>query len=271
SEGYVDLQPGMRLRVEYQSYQLVNLTTDPTQPYRNGFVGNGTAYYEVCSYGENGSSIGFSPFLSRIESTTVTPSRGGAGGIIDLLGVDYARPYYRLFYPKQFPSSDEKGFSGSQKNVTLVGADNLEALKKATEAYQTRGNFDGLTQIVYAFFRGRAIVTPEIAFFLNEQPTYVSVGTTIRQFISSYANLPRGKELERIQEERYGFSYRRSLDNTLLYKLPSSSVNTNGSSPGYEPVFFNKNNYQLYSTGRDSFDLPILAGDALTFKPNGGF
>jgi hypothetical protein len=65
-------------------------------------------------------------------------SKKGGGGVIDLHQPGYQKPYYRLFYPNRIPQSDSFGSVGTVQNVTLIAADTLTALGKATEEYLSK-------------------------------------------------------------------------------------------------------------------------------------
>ena len=49
------------------------------------------------------------------------------------------------------------------------------------------------------FFRGKAVILPEIQVYVGSKPTYVPVGTTIRQLVEMYDDIPSaglsGKDL----------------------------------------------------------------------------
>lgn len=265
ASGYIDLQPGMRLRVDFQEYQ----APDPgSQALLNGFVGNGTSYIEVSSYMNASGTLlsGFNPFLSALQSTTVAANTGGAGGAIDLLGTPYAYQYFRLFYPKSITSADSTGYVGTQENVSLVGASTLSNLNTATQAYLTSGTCAGCSA-VQTFFRGRVTVTPEIPVFVYGVARYVPVGTTIRNLMQGFTNMPYFAA-NSVQVSLQGWSYNRWL---------SHAINNPTSTPTWNPATFGAvqllsgsgqqytGGYQYYGDNLDSFDLPVLGGDNVTF------
>ncbi|WP_019509551.1 LamG-like jellyroll fold domain-containing protein [Pleurocapsa sp. PCC 7319] len=88
ANGAVDLQAGMRLRVDYQNYQFVH----PGQSTANsGFVGSGTSYYTLNSYrDETNLMINFDGFLSQIQPYVTTDiATVGAGSSLDLVLTDF--------------------------------------------------------------------------------------------------------------------------------------------------------------------------------------
>jgi hypothetical protein len=265
ASGYINLQPGMRLRLDFQEYQ----EPDPGNPdFLNGFVGTGTSYIEVASFMNASGNLltGFNPFLAALQSTTVTTNTGGAGGGIDLMGAPYAYPYFRLFYPKSVASADSTGYVGTQENVSLVGASTLSNLNTATQAYLTSGTCSGCAA-VQTFFRGRVTVTPEIPVFMLGVLRYVPVGTTIRNLMQGFTNMPYFAA-NTVQVSQQGQFYSRWLPHAI--KNPTTS-------PIWSPATFDSvqllsgtgqqytGGYQYYGSNQDSFDLPVLGGDNVTF------
>lgn len=248
-QGYIDLQPGMRLRVDYQNYQFV-APSDPTAI--NGFVGSGSSFYQVHRYmypTATGAKyrLGFDGFLSRIHLLVSSEAaQGGAGGIVDLLDPAYRRPYYRLFYPKQI--SNSTGHIGAERVAVLIGADSLDEMGKATAKYlNNNGELPNTDKSVGFYFRGRATVIPEISVFVNEQPLFVPVGTTVRQLMERYDNIPvdqPGQDLVRLQGA--------SRPQRLIHK------GVNGI-PSYQ--FINYKEIRQTSSGSNEFDLPVVKGD----------
>ena len=259
--GFVDLTPGMRLRLDYQVHQSID--PSPTN-YLNGFVGSGTSYLQV-SASPSGTAIltGFSPFLAALQRTAVAPNQGGAAGPIDLSGQAFAYPYYRLFYPQNYPSSDSTGSVGVANNPVIFGAGSLSDVNTATRSYLQNGNF-GQVSGVGAFFRGRVTVTPEVPILLFGQPTYVAVGTTIRQLLSGLTTLPRmtGLGFNPPSQMFYRWMIADYVPNSnpALWKFPALGdglFNLISGSPG---------GYQAYSAVLDSLDLPVVGGDYLSFQ-----
>ncbi len=263
TNGYVDLQPGMRLRVDFQAHQTID--PSPQNPL-NGFVGSGTSVLDVCGYLASSGSLltGFSPFISPLQRTVVAPNLGGAGGVIDLIGVSFAYPYFRMFYPQNFLSSDSTGFAGSANNVALIGAGSIAAMAQATESYLSTGRVDGSSAVV-TFFRGRASLIPQIPVFIQGQPVYLPLGTTIRQALSGYTYIPY------ISASRpYSFIAPTNFCSRRL--AMALSVQTHPQTiyslqlPGLTPVTLSTTSsggYQQYTETLDSFDLPLLGGDSL--------
>lgn len=192
---YIDLQPGMRLRVDFAANQFVG----PSSPL-NGLVGSGQFYFNIGR--DSSQRIVFDTFLSAISApeTSAPFGQASASGVIDLQAAGAARRHYRLFYPTQLPAATAPGDARQARNVTLIGADTLPDLVAATDAYQRDSTLavaakDNLP-IIALGFRGRAIAVPEIGVYVNRQVgdsirhtalTYVPIGTTLRQLLDQQA------------------------------------------------------------------------------------
>jgi hypothetical protein len=253
--GYVDLLPGMRLRLDYQTYQFVGAQDSGGL---SGYVGSGSAYVDIGSYFYGGSlSAGFNAFLARLQRPAVPPLIGGGGGIIDLYAERGRRAYYRLLYPSDFTASAGPGETGTLKNVVILGADTIATIETATGTYMAQGNFEGVdpNSISAISFRGRAVAFPEIEVLVNGQPLYVAIGTTVRDVIGQFARLPFRQSLA-----VGGVTYERAIGN--LVDQPGD-VQPSYTIPRTNSVYFDYQALPLYSNGMDAFDLPVLQGDAL--------
>ncbi len=267
--GYIDLHPGMRLRVDYQMYQSVDpADSSPERPSSNGFVGNTTAYYHLNRYARTLStgaieySLGFDPFVSKLATgfdTTLIKNvtESGAGGLVDLMQSSFRRPYYRLFYHRQAPGTTTVG--RSERVATLVGSNSLSDLNEAAQEFITTGQIATTSRRVTFFFRGRALVIPEIQIFLHDQPTYVPIGTSVRQLLENWTdilptttanpNLPVASAL---------------LPRTQGPPRPqrlSHEGTTN--TPTYR--FMNLDTDASTVNGTDALDVPVLKGDRYYF------
>lgn len=245
----VDLQPGMRLRIESQARQFVG--AEEREQLLNGFVGTGATVAEVVAgLDPSGARVtGFNPFLATMRPM-VEGNAGGGGGVIDLQARGFARPYCRLFYPPSFPGSDSAGFAGFEKNAALLAADSYADLEAATALYIGQGDFEGLRNASAATFRGRVAVTPEIRVFLDGNPVWVPVGTTLRQLASTFTPLPPP------EVPVDGIQLLRSIGNLVDDANKATFYNT-------DPVDFGDRYLGVYSNGADCYDLPLLAGDSL--------
>lgn len=247
-ENYLDLHPGMRLRVDFQNYQFTRASETRA---RNGHVGSGTAYYYLNSYthqtndGKIHQLLGFDSFLSQVQVDHMPLADDGAGGIVDLFrGPDSRKTHYRLFYPRQFQGL------GPEQVATFLGSDDLAGLEGATPSLLNNGSVTP-NGVISFYFRGKATVIPEIQIFISDNPVYVPVGTTIRQLVERQAGLPApglGEDLGAF------LGVARPL--RLLHEGPNSR-------PTY--VFLNMETYSTFGDTSDLFDLPVIMGDRFYF------
>jgi hypothetical protein len=171
AEKTIDLQGGMRLRVDYQTYQFVHPALSSAS---SGFVGSGTSYYDLHDYNLGDRTIlSFDGFLSQIQPF-VTGQKGVASGL-DTFQVGLQHPYLRLVYPGEISDS-----VNPDHTARLVCGPSLTALNQGSASFS---------------FCGRATVIPEIAVVVNGQPTFISVGTTLGQLMARFGGLstPGGK------------------------------------------------------------------------------
>ncbi len=266
ANAYVDIQAGMRLRVESAvfEYAAPNSTL-------NGFVGSSVAHYDVVGY-INPSGIArlaFDAFLGSIRPPNVLSPTNVAGGIIDFQGNQLARRYYRLFYPPNFSSSSQ-GNTSTANNVMLIGANTLADLTAATTAYlQNQSCAPGATSVLCNLFRGRAIAIPEILVYLADQtvnfppgtqptvgaqPVYVPVGTTVRNLI----------------ERRFNWIFTQAYPESKISLMrPYRQISRNAAPPkpsNYNTVQFNQSTAPV--TRPDNYDAPLVKGDVLSFTNN---
>ena len=185
ASGYVDLMPGMRLRIEYGSFQSIG----PGQPL-NSFTGSGAGYYGISTFlkRSNGGfvdTIAFNSYLAANRAPLIAPTSSGASSIIDIQSQHGPRRYYRILYPKTFISPTYSGNPGASENVTLVGADTRALIQSATDDYENgRPIFTG-ANVDAVYFAGRALLIPELLMFVNSVPTWVTLGTTLRNVVES--------------------------------------------------------------------------------------
>jgi hypothetical protein len=251
---YVDLSPGMRLRIDFEAHQAV----DPASSALNGFVGAGSTTVDVVQSqsAQYGVVTAIDPFLSSLQGFAVPAPNGGAGGVADLRSVAQA-PYWRLLYPPTFTSSDDIGVIGTQENVVLVGAATWSDLVAATSSYLNSRTVPPPSM----FFRGRATVVPQLPVYVQGVQQFVTLGATVRHLLSGLGPVPwlsGGSVLFGVTSP-----YTRSW--TPLTNGPTWTVG------GVAAVRFTGaggGSYAAYADTLDSFDLPVLAGDMLAVLPS---
>jgi hypothetical protein len=250
---WVDLVPGMRLRIEGESYQGIDPST--ANPL-NGFVPSGTTYAEVGTSAAAAGRLGLNPFLTQAVGS-VTPdailsATSAVGGVADVTG-QFQLPYWRLCYPAlPLTSAGSQGWAGTQQNATLLGAPDRATLEQQTQAYAANGV---VTSYAAAYFNGRVMVTPEISIFVAGQRAWVPLGTSLRNVLETLAPVPYFGAVDLDVEPK---------PEVLSRALPPSS---RWAGPAWAPVQLAKSGdgYQYYAAyGTDSLDLPLVAGDVVT-------
>jgi hypothetical protein len=250
---YVDLAPGMRLRIDFQQRQF--LPSNFPGPL-SGFVGGASVTTTVSSVprATGGSRLTLDPFLSAARLPALPPSTGGAGGLIDLAATSAAVRHLRLCYPPgAFVDAASGGVATPQGNVTLLGADDLTSLATATTAYYTSGH---PSAALVAYFRGRATVVPELPCFVDSSLRYVPLAATFRHVLEPFGVLSRLPNLLDVDGVRsISGAYRRhvpGIDVNALFDtqsrfLPVRVLDVAGTD----------------ATGSDMLDFPVLPRDAL--------
>lgn len=255
---YVDLHPGMRLRVDGAISQFVN----PGAP-QNSYVIGPRTHLQLGSTptAAGARDICFDGLLGAIRAPTVEPpspqpaGATAAAGAVDLDQTGGARPYWRLIYPTAVPSPEDPGDLSIAHNVTLLGAPTLQALETATRAYP-KLEPGGNPANVYLAFLGRALPVPEIPVFVTVRDStsmqWVAVGTTLAHLIEQFQSLPLNP-----QQTLLGANgFRRptgSAPNEQITAPLTLTTSSSGSGP-------------LAALRPEMFDLPLIAGDGVTLN-----
>lgn len=248
-QAYIDLQPGMRLRMAPEVSQII---PDAPSGLGTGYVSTGESVIEVVSKtGPQGDVLGFDAFLSSLAVPAVSTATGGAGGLIDFRSTTFQRRHLRLCYPASFPPSDSAGSSDLRTAAALIGADTLAELNQATTTYYSSGSFG--PNISTGFFRGRTVLIPEVMVYVNGNSIFVPVGTTCRDLLARYSLMPRFKGLDVVQFSNKYFRYIQDLSNA-------------GGLNGVNQSFANVNPTNLADANdgnQDVYDFPVIAGDSV--------
>jgi Fibronectin type III domain len=257
--GYIDLVPGMRLRIDSEARQYSG-PPSPTNVNINGFVSSGTSVFDLGQYWQGAQiNTGFNSYLSLSGRPVVpgTNATGGAAGGLDLYPALNRMPLFRLLYPGEFPASNSNGFADLTDNILIIGANRFGDLQGATTQYVANGNFSGYeSKISQTWFRGRAVLTPEIPILLNGALEYVAVGTTLRQLLGLFGGgaYPAGSYAG-------GLTFRRVINNIvddISVATPPEALRTNDVRIDVLPL-------NVYGDGSDALDLSVIQGDSFTF------
>src|SRR5436853_426390 len=268
AHGFVDLVPGMRLRVEAAS----GLFSGPGSNF-NGFAGTGASYWQITRR-RSDQAILFDSFAANIISYAPMANATGLWGLVDLQSAGNSR-YIRLFYPQsQFAAWP--GYASASEMCTIVGTQYLVDMAAATAAYTSGRPVppSGKGPISCAYLRGQAVMVPEVPIWINRSTVfYVPVGTTARQFIEAFA-IP-----------------------TFTYGAQASQGSASQSSQGNKPASSQSGDFQasasvpvtvyrawspwdmrgaltqqitgvadgMFATGTDGWDLPLVRSDNISF------
>ena len=256
--GYFDVQPGMRLALEFEERQFV--PPNAGTGLLSGFVGGPTVVADVVSQGSPSGAprLGLDTFFSAVRLPPVPPAAGGAGGVVDLVHVTAGLRHLRVCYPAgSFPGADGGGTVGAAGNVALLGAADLATLAAATTSFYNAGNAGSS---LVGYFRGRTVIRAHIPLLVNgTELRYVPVGTTVRQLLERLRVLPR---LPGIVDSNASaaLNYRRYLPGlgvSNLYDASAYQELTLAAGAGAD------------ASGADVLDFPVLAGDALSLPRPG--
>lgn len=178
--GYVGIYEGMNLMTEYTVYQNIPDARQSNVDL-NGFVGTGTAGYQVI--GRDG-NLKIEPFAGEMNFVVAPPKNMGSdnklcggAGIADLLYEGFSAKYMRLVYPSQFTDRSSTGNLCYDRNICLLSSGSWESLSEATEHMRTGGL--GVDGCAYHYFRGRAVVIPRICVNVCGTVLWVSLGTRL--------------------------------------------------------------------------------------------
>jgi hypothetical protein len=264
TNGYIDLNPGMRLRIESAANQMMSVLAPVSS--LNGFVPSSVAYYGISRLADSTGNLrlAFDAFLGTNRPPAISSITGIAGSIIDLQKAGSARRYYRLIYPAQLAPPDRPDNAGFYDNVTLIGADLLSDLNVATDpalrAKICGTSSDGKAPVLCSYFRGRSIVVPEIRVYMSTpqavQPLFVPVGTTARNLFDYLGNSNFPLVTQDSGSGFPVFNYRRSYSSKAS-QLVQVQFNLIDQSTLPQGVYF---------AGKNIYDLPVAKGDSLNLQ-----
>ncbi|HTJ26266.1 MAG TPA: hypothetical protein VMA36_08875 [Candidatus Limnocylindria bacterium] len=248
---WLDLSPGMTLRVGYGDYAYVAPATQPGGK-RNAYAGSGSALLAVRRRAD--ATLGFDAFLDALARLQIPGAGQQIAGVLDLEAQGASGAYGRVIYP---PQVDDVTYIASppdpQRNVALVFADSPADLATATESFLANGNTGGVGSAV--FFTGRAAVTPLVTVYVNGQGLQVALGTTLGDLIATtltitpsetYAAVPRPFGLSRwVQPSLFNLNFGPNGFGSTSFAFSSSTT----ISP---------------TTHLSQWDVPLFAGDVVT-------
>lgn len=245
--GRVDLQVGMRLRVDVEHYQFVQASDTSA---RRGPTDGASFHLHVNAYdgpgsspGTSGRRLGFGPAPAGLNTRSARANDDTAA-LIDLANPAFRRSHYRLVQP----AGTSENPAGS---ALLVGADDPTKLAAATAAVD-QASPDVPPGAVHLPLRGRVVVVPEIQVHVGSEPVWVPLGTTIRQVAERQGQPPPVGLAGQVD---LGHVAGRSRPRRLVHEGVDSR-------PSHR--FIDTGSYHS-ANGSDPFDLPLVKGDRLQF------
>jgi hypothetical protein len=259
SQGYVDLRPGMVLRVVPNPYQ--NVPGQTQGSWLSGYAGSACIDYDIGSVvSANGAwSAGFDNFIAQLVGNgalnvlppQANPSAGVEQGVAeaaDLYFPAFTQSFYRLFVPNTLVSASGQGSIKPAENFVLAAAPSYTSLINTGSAPTANVNV--------AYFRGRAVLKACLRVTLNGQSQVVPVGTTLANLLEQ-----SGRLAPAVPQPLAGVTIERGLGGAVLD--PNKPAN-----PASTPVHLDWQaaSASAYGPGWGASSLPLLPGDRITLE-----
>jgi hypothetical protein len=254
SASYIDLRPGMILRVSASDY--VNIPQTGLPSWINGYAGATIMDFEIGSYLSNSNwKTGFDSFLNILSSqgvlsvSTPVPSvnntQPGLAGAADLYFTQFLQPFYRLYFPAALSIPWGSGSNSTSQNFTLTAAATYADLQNTSVNPTTTPT---------AYFRGRAIVEVMIKVMVNGNERLVPVGTSLGNLLDQLGLRPSTTSpvFKKLRVMR-------SVVAAITSLTPSTALG-----PQLE-LRVDWNGLAVYATGNgsDAMSVPLLPGDEI--------
>jgi hypothetical protein len=250
---YVDLRPGMVLRVVLSDYVSINEQSLPT--WLNGYAGATLFDFEIGSYQTNGAwRVGFDGFLNQLAAhnalqvsapfkSTSGAGQSGVAAAADLYYPQFQQAYYRAFVPATLLSpSSTTNANQVNLNFAIVAAASFATINNATPNPQ---------QYATAYFRGRSTLEAMIRVRVDGGERLVPVGTSL------------GNLLEQLQRRPNAAGRSGGLRLLRASGPGQTATSAAASLAGQLEVTLDWQGGVVYAagTGYDGYSLPLLAGD----------
>lgn len=246
--GYVDLRPGMVLRVMASDY--INITANGLPSYIKGYAGGSTLDIEISSYmGASSWLTGFDSFFNVLSAASVLsvdpPAissanyvQAGIAAAADLYFPQFLQPFYRLFFPTSISIPWDNGTNTTNTNFAIAAAPDYRSLQTITNDPAKNAT---------AYFRGRAIVEVMIRVIVNGNEKLVPIGTTLGNLLEQLGSRP--------------VSTSAAFNQVKVLRSVAAAL----TSSGIQEIRLDYNGMQTYSygTGLNTFSLPLLCGDQI--------
>lgn len=270
---YVDLAPGMGLRVEWADYQYCDPPGGPGYGY-NSFANTGSSLLRVAQKPDLTLTLDafgglFAPGYNTSPAATCPIL---AAGPMDLNLSGNSRRHVRIIFPTTITGSGSIDNSGTQQQLSswIVGADTFADLEAATTDIQNGGTGCGKQSgtnqpIVSINFTSRVMLIPEISVRFNGTPVSVPLGTTIRNLIAQFADPAAAQYLNsNAIYSDIGLVLKRWLQNT---GYPSTAATVKYYQANFLFLPPNTSQPPVYAgVAGDQYDTPLLKGDAVSIS-----
>ena len=191
--GYVDLAPGMQLRIERDFYGSHN----SEQPRSADYQGTTITSYEVTANVENETKLNFLQIDKK--------SPGAKAPDVTAADATLATQFAAAFHLRLF--LQDLVISGNAKTpAILIGASNNNDLNAVTQEIENKPQISCRDlprwQITCAFFDGTVTVSPMLQVVLNGAPTYVPIGSKLWFILPHLNDAQQAKLLRTLRVER---------------------------------------------------------------------
>lgn len=205
----VDLQAGMRLRIEWEAF-----AADVLGDEENSYIGTGATWWYIGSRPKDPPGLTFEPAFGWGDAGPLKAHRSEViAGVIDLTAQGRQRRYYRLLYPRRRGFTNARERSDNLLNrASIVGGDTLAAIDDVTQKYDDDDecSMDGHTGGGFCIpITGRSVPVPEIEVRLDGGRTWLSIGTTLRQLVEREGRTHLGFNHSLVFGRVYGRDVRR--------------------------------------------------------------
>jgi hypothetical protein len=178
---YVDLKPGLRLKISLSGFYHQPSIESNGQPL-SAFGGTGVEYITL-SYDPDTKAVVFNSFLNKQAVSQADPTTKPhiASSVLDLAAATEQRAYHRLYYPSAGNRFAPPTVPNSlpENNATIVSTDNYVTLPEA-KLIEPNGSS--------VLFSGRSLIIPEFRVTINSNEVYVPIGTTLRHIVEQEMN-----------------------------------------------------------------------------------
>lgn len=270
---YVDLQPGVGLRIEWAGYQYCDPPGGPAYGF-NSFANTGSSLLRVDQRPDLTLTLDafaglFAPGYNTTPAATC-PILAAGPMDLNLSGND--RRHLRIIFPTTIAGSGSLDNGGTQQQLSswIVGADTFADLEAATTDILNGGTgcgkqASGNNPIVSISFTSRVMLIPEISVRFNGTPLVIPLGTTIRNLIAQFADPAAAQYLNsNYINSDVSLGLRRWLQNT---GAPSAAATVKYYQANF--IFLPQNSAQppvYVGVAGDQYDMPLLKGDVVSMS-----